>query len=340
MIVILCSHFTFSLSCGTKLGTDAKSESPADVKKRIWQETSRDAADNLRTIREIKIKRSIGRPGSFLISADNNLYISDNKNGGLYKISPDFEVIAELGDNQLLYPTRIREAKDNLFVYDNNGINIFDKDGQLIRTVKSYLKIEDFDLEDEKSFIASLAEPKPDIDPNVVALIDSSGKRVGSMGKTHSFDYPEVEERAFVDIQDSEVYVCYKFDPLFEIYDLKSKALLQSFNIGASIFPRLIELKQDKKFINPEPGSYKIPKFVAGIRVVSKKIFVLLHTPNPQIVEFTQGGTEVGRYISSETEVLDYFGFDVRLTRDTKQFFVGTIDYSSKPSLVVYEDEL
>lgn len=170
-------------------------------------------------------------------------------------------------------------------------------------------------------------------------MLDSSGKRVDSIGKTHSFDFPEIENKAFVEIKDGKIFVCYKFNPLLEIYDLKSKTLLHSFNFSSSIFPDLIELKRDKKFINPEPGRYLMPKFVAGVSVVGSSVFVLLHTPNPQIIEFTEAGKEIGRYIASETEALDYFGFSVRLTKDTKQFFVGAIDYSNKPSLVVYEQE-
>lgn len=329
-----------SSSCGLEIGTRAKSESVVDIKKKIWQETPQDLAGSLKKIRDLKIPRHIGRPASFLVSTDSNLYISDNKYGGLFKVSPEFESITELGENYLLNPTAIREANEKLFLYDNSGINVFQKDGRLIQTVKSYLRIEDFALLDDKAYIASLAEVKTDIDANFVALIDSAGKRLGSMGKAHSFDYPEVEERAFIGIQDGQVYIVYKYEPLFEIYDLKSKALLQSIKINASIFPRLLELKQDKEFMNPEPGRYRIPKFVAGIRIFKDRIFILLHTPNPQIVEFTSDGKEVTRYLSSETEALDYFGFDIQLTGDKKQFFVGAIDYASKPSLVVYEENL
>lgn len=311
-----------------------------DIENRIWEQTPRDAARELRTIIDFKIGQHIriSRPASFLISVDHNLYIVDNNGGKLFKVTPDFLSITELGINQLSYPTMIREARNELHVYDNYGINIIRKDGQLIRIVKSYLKIEDFDIIDEKTYIVSLAELKRDIDPNFVALIDWSGKRIDSMGEIHSFEYPNIENRAFLHIQDGKVYVCYKFDPLFEIYDLRSKALLHSFNINASIFPRLVELKQDKKFVNPEPGIFKIPRFVAGFRIVQDKIFILLHTPNPEIVEFTLDGKEVRRFISSGTKVLDYFGFDVLVTDDVPEFFVGTIDYSSKPSLVVYEE--
>jgi hypothetical protein len=342
-ILIVISSAVLAVSCGRfslETGKPTKSESVIVVKKRLWQESSLDAATSLTTTRDFKMKKGmpVGRPASFIISADNNAYVSDNSDGKLFRIAPDFTSIDELGDLDLKYPTTIRENKDKLFVYDNNGINIVRKDGQLIGTVKSFLKIEDFDLVNENSYLVGLAEPKPEVDVNLVALLDSSGKQIDSIGKAHFLSYPQIENRAFVQIEGGQAYLCYKFAPLCEIYDLKSKTLVRSFDISSSIFPRLVELKEDKQFVNPEPGKYKLPKFVAGIRIIRDRIFVLLHTPNPEIVEFTQSGEEVGRYISSETEALDYFGFDVRLTKETKQFFVGAIDYSSRPSLVVYEE--
>lgn len=158
--LVIISFTVLAFSCRPLSYEADRSESVVDMKKRLWLATPRDVASKLRTINTSKLKQSIpvGRPASFLISADSNLYISDNAYGRLFKVSPDFQSITEFGIPHLLNPTTIREANDKLFVYDDNGINIFQKDGQLINVVKPYLKVEDFDLIDENSYVVSLAE--------------------------------------------------------------------------------------------------------------------------------------------------------------------------------------
>jgi hypothetical protein len=321
-------------------GSGDKPESLADIKKRLWLQSPPDPAAPLRTVLnfEINKKLQIGRPVSFLISQDDSLYVNDNINGKLFRISPDLGTITEFGTTPLSSPTRIREFDTNLFVYDNHGINVINNDGQFVKTIKPFLKIEDFDLLDAESFVVSLAERKIDNGGSYFAMLDSAGKRRDSIGKLHVSDYPDIENRVFLEARAGKLYVGYKYEPVFEIYDLKDKALLHTFRISSNIFPHLLTLKHEKEFANPEPGIFRIAKFIAGFKVVQDKLYVLLHTPNPEIVEYTLDGKEVQRYLSKETQALDYFGFDVRLSDDTKQFFVGAIDYSSNPSIVVYEE--
>lgn len=340
-ILTVISFFVCALSCiPFKANSLKKSESLADIKKKLWQQTPRDQATNLKTVLNFNLKKHIpgARPASFLASNNNNIYINDNTNGKLFTVSPDFQSINELGTYQLAYPTRIRELNDNLFVYDNKGINLFDKDGQFIKTINPFLKIQDFALISEDVYIASLADLKLDVDPNLIAVLNSNGKRIDSVGKAHFFDYSKTENKTFLEIQGGKVYVFYIYHPLFEVYDLKDKRLLQSVNINASIFHGLMELRKDKDFTNPEPAILNISKLIAGVKIFQDKVYVLLHTPNPEIVEFTLDGKEVQRYLSRETQSLDYFGLDIRLNNDTKQFFVGIIDYSSEPSIMVYEE--
>lgn len=321
------------------IGTD-KAESLADIKKRLWLQSPPDSAASLRTILnfEINKKLPIGRPVSFVISDDDALYVNDNINGKLFKIAPDFETIIEFGTTPLSSPTRIREFDAKLFVYDNRGINVFNNDGQFLRTIKPFLKLEDFDLLDAESYVVNLAERKIDNGGSYFAILDAAGKRQDSIGKLHVADYPDIENRVFLEARAGKLYVGYKYEPAFEIYDLKDKTLLHTFRISSNIFPPLLALKQEKEFAHPEPGIFRIGKFIAGFKVVQDKLYVLLHTPNPEIVEFTLDGKEVQRFISKETQALDYFGFDVRLNNDTKRFFVGAIDYSGNPSIVVYEE--
>jgi hypothetical protein len=340
-LLIAVAAIILTSSCGyinRTAGAGENSESLADIKKKLWRNAPRDAARDLSKVRVLEIKDgvSIERPASFVVSADNSIYIDDNAHGKVFKVSPDMRSTSDLGVSGLINPVRIREFNDKLFIYDNSGINIFEKNGQLVRTIKPFLKIEDFDLLDEENSVISLAALKPD-DTSVYALLNSAGKRTDSIGQIRPSQYPEVENKSYLEARDGKLYTCYKYEPVCEIYDLKTKALLKTFSLRSSVFPQLIELKKDRKFVNPEPGVYKVSKFVGALKIAENKLYVLLHTPNPEIAEFTLDGEEVQRYRSNETMAIDFFGLDVRVNNGTKQFFVGAYDYSSNPSIAVFE---
>lgn len=347
IIVAVISFAAFAASCqtGKSLNTGTKDESVADVKRQIWERTPRNRTVNLDKTKDFPLQKhvSIGYPSSFVLSNDGIIYLNDNTYGKIFKLPVDLSSIVEFGPVRLSRPTVIKEDGNYLFVSDENGINLFNPAGQAVKTVKPFLRIEDFDILDGDSYVVSLADAKLDIGPNSVAILNSSGKRLDSLVDSadgRSPSYPDIENKAFVEVYDGKLYVCYKYDPVCEIYELRTKERIASFKINDVIFPALVELKKDTAFVNPEPGKFKIPKFIVGFRIHKDKIFVLLHTPSPEVVEFSLDGKEINRHISSETQVLDYFGFDIRLVNDTKQFFVGTIDFSSNPSLVVYEEKL
>lgn len=330
-----------SSSCGYINRTaDAgeNSESIADIKKKLWQNTPRDAARDLSKVRSLEMKDSVAieRPASFVVSADNSIYIDDNAHGKVYKISPDMRSTSDLGVSGLINPVRIRELNDKLFIYDNSGINVFEKSGQLVRTIKPFLKVEDFDLLDEETSVISLASLKRD-DTSVYALLNSAGKRTDSIGQLRPSEYPEVDNKTYLEARDGKLFTCYKYEPVCEIYDLKTRSLLKTFPLRSSVFPQLVELKKDRNFVNPQPGIFKVSKFVGGLKIAQNKLYVLLHIPNPEIVEFSLDGEEVQRYRSNETMSIEFFGLDVRVNNGTKQFFVGAFDYSSNPSITVFE---
>ena len=53
------------------------------------------------------------------------------------------------------------------------------------------------------------------------------------------------------------------------------------------------------------------------------RIFVLLHLPQVEIVEFDFLGNEKNRFRSSESNVLGYFGLGIQNERGVLKFYVG-----------------
>ena len=58
--------------------------------------------------------------------------------------------------------------------------------------------------------------------------------------------------------------------------------------------------------------------------MIDDRIFVLLHLPQVEIVEFDFLGNEKNRFRSPEvTNVLDYFGLGIQNERGVRKFYVG-----------------
>jgi hypothetical protein len=83
-------------------------------------------------------------------------------------------------------------------------------------------------------------------------------------------------------------------------------------------------LSKDESFTNPSASTVKLPRYVAGIAAVDDHIFVLLHLPQVEIVEFDFLGNEKNRFRSSEvSKVLNYFGLGIQNERGVLKFYVG-----------------
>ncbi len=343
-VVIAATLFgTLFVSCRSSQSSSPAEVTVVDVKQEIWERTKRNRVANVDKVREIKLKSAIAisRPTSFAIDADGTIFLNDNYNGKLLKLSSDFNSISDVSSVKLSRPLLVKTSEGRVFVYDESGINIFDTDGQIVETIKPFLRIEDIAVVSKDRYIVTLSEIKADVDPNHIAILDSQGKRNASFGtaaQTRSVKYPQIENKAYLEVRGEKVFVCYKYEPVCEIYEFGSMNLITSFRISDVSFPALFELKKDSSFVNPEPGKFRVPKFVAGFKVYEKQIFVLLDTPSPEIVEFDLLGKEVNRYVTSDSQIISYFGFDIQLIGNTKHFFVGATDGSNSPSLAVYRD--
>jgi hypothetical protein len=344
LVLILIVVASFSCyTIGAKLNKGR--ESLVAVKWRLTEANPLDEATPLKTIVNYNLKKqySLGYPSSFTISQDTNLYLVDNKSSSIFKVSSDFQrfeqfVKKDVNGLSLQSPFQIKELNNSLYISDNEGLKIFNKNGNLEKTIKPYFGITEFAIENNGQYLVNRSPYEVQDDSPLILKLDSNGKKIDTIGKISSIQYNGIENQVFLETSELFTIVAYKYKPLIEIYDTKTKERLKSFNIKASIFDELVALKQNNEFVNPEPGQYKIPKFIAGSKVFKDKLYLLLHLPYPEIIEFTLNGEEIQRYRSKEVRANDYFGFDIRLINGTTQFVVGAFDLSQKPSILVFEE--
>ena len=76
-------------------------------------------------------------------------------------------------------------------------------------------------------------------------------------------------------------------------------------------------------FTHPGPNRYRLPTYVSGARVVGNRLMVLLDLPQPEIVEMSLMGKELGRYQGQVPfTTMGYRGFDVQLSGSTYRFWL------------------
>lgn len=336
--VCLCCSFN-----DVKTGNRAVTIS--DIKWSLSQSKELDGAESLKTVLSYDLRKqySLGYPASFVISNDNNIYLVDNKNSAVFKVSADFQTFEQFikskNDSGFLeYPNQIKEFDNSIYINDNGGIRIVNKEGALQRTIQPQLGLNDFALKTGEEFLINPLYSINDKELPLILKLDSQGKKSGTIGQMQPTEYHGLENNVLLVTADSTLIVGYKQLPLIELYDLTTNKLIKSIKVKEAIFDDLEHLKSNKALINPEPGKYRLPKYIAGLKLFKERIYVLLHLPYTEIIEFTLTGEIVQRYRSKESRIIDYFGFDIRLLNSTKQFFVGEFDLSHTPSMMVFEE--
>lgn len=268
-------------------------------------------------------------PASLAASADGGVYLADNNGHAIHyrrANEPHADALPiQSGGGKLLFPTTVREHGGNLFVSDNEGIKVFGRDGKFQRLLRTYYGIFDFVVARDGSIYASVTYNAPkDSDPLIVKL-DATGKRVGDLGRRRTVpQYRGLDERVYLHLTDELLIAAYKHRPVVQVYNLSDGALAREFNVSHPAFAPLDEIYNKGVAAGSSSTKTFIPRYIAGVSASGGRLFVLLHLPRPEIVELDLQGRETNRYRNDEvSNVIDYFGFDVRAAGDRPLFYTG-----------------
>jgi hypothetical protein len=300
------------------------------IKDRILQESTDPRAEILTIERQTDYK--LGGNGPFVYpvslaaSDDSGVYISDNNAHAILVLPPQSESVAALptqGAAKLVWPNTIQIWKNSVFVSDNDGIKILNRDGSFQRLLKTYYGINDFTVGvDGKIYVNPRFRTHKASNP-LIAQIDSKGTRVKAFGErlNHS-NYGDLDDLAYLCASPDFIVAVFKHRPIVYVYSLKGEFLRQ-FSLNHRVFESLAALTEDETFIHPGPSTFRLPSYIAGARLVGNRLLVLLHLPQPEILELNLNGDELHRYQGSTSfRVRNYRGFDARLSGDTYHFWV------------------
>lgn len=283
--------------------------------------------------KELSIKKDEGarfiHPSSMVTDKDGNILIADNMGHAidLYSAKTNETTVlpTPTGEGALRFPYTVRKAQQKIYVTDDEGIKIFKESGQYEKLLRTHYSMWDFVLGNDGSIYANTAYKGPTESDGLIVKLNPNGERVSSFGRRfNQSQYKGIDDQTFMEGSWPLLFVAFRHRPLVQIYDLTKEKLVREFTIQHPVFSRLEALSKDKSFTNPSPSTVVLPRYIAGIAVADDRIFVLLHLPQVEIVEFDFLGNEKNRFRSSEvSNVLNYFGFGIQNERGVRKFYVG-----------------
>jgi len=326
---ITCWGCTKSVANNPAAATPSKGD--FEIKQAALKELPPTSAVSLKQEHSIK-KGEEGRliyPSSMVTDKNGNILIADNNGHAIDLYSVKTNEIGVLptptGEGALRFPFRVRKAQQKIYVVDDQGIKIFKENGQYERLLRTHLSVWDFVLGKDGSIYANTAQKALTESDGLIVKLNTNGERVSSFGRRLSQpQYNGMDDRVFLESSWPLLFVAFKHRPQVAVYDLTTEKLVREFSIQHPVFSRLEALSKDESFTNPSASTVMLPRYVAGITALADRIFVLLHLPQVEIVEFDFLGNEKNRFRSSEvSNVLNYFGLGIQNKRGVLKFYVG-----------------
>lgn len=341
LAAVICA-FGFA-GCGSKSamlkGATASPSLPPEIeiKERLLRE-SPVAVSNRMSV-ERSLRRGDGgafiHPASLVSNGEGGVFISDNNGHNIFYCPPDASVAAPLpeqeGMGKLHFPNTIYLRKGEIFVTDNDGIKIYGQEGSFQRLIRTYYGLFNFVVSDDNRIYANvyLKEPR-DSDPLIVEM-DGEGRKLRGFGRRLNLPgYNSAADHAYLVTSGNHLLAAFKHRPILQVFDRQAGTLINEVKIDHKIFDGLA-----RESAGTDAGRKSLPRYVAGMSVVGNSVFVLLHLPRVEIVEFDLQGKERARYHCDELPTItNYFGFDAHSKDDGYVFTIGIMDSRWLPSLV------
>ena len=270
-------------------------------------------------------------PVAISYSSAGDLYISDNNGQTIHRWASNRYgadvFLAKNAAGLLEFPNDVQSVGDRVYISDNAGIKIFSVDGRFERLIRTYYAIFSFVITTRNTILINPIIRNADSQDPLIVELDADGKRIRGFGSRQD----EVRQngfnnRAFLAVAGSKLFVAFKYRQTIEVYDIDSGRLQNVINIEHPVLQNLRDsnVAQSSSIVSERLVS---PRYVAGVRAVRNKIFVCLHLPNPEILEFDQNGRAVAHFrVPAETPAIDIFGFDARDATHNISIAIGVLE--------------
>jgi len=329
--------------CGSKSAAVGAGSAPAplppeiEIKERLLRGSPVGVDNRLSVGRHLR--RGEGgafiHPASLFSTEDGGIYVSDNNGHSIFYSPPDGSTAVPLrqqeGVGRLSFPNTIYLRKGQIFVTDNDGLKIYGQDGSFRQLIRTYYGVFSFVVSDDDRIYANayLNAPK-DSDPLIVEM-DGKGRKLRGLGRRLNLPgYNGAADHAYLATTGNLLFAALKHRPALQMFDRRGGTLINEVKIDHAIFERL-----PGELSGTDAGKTALPRYIAGVSLADDSVFVLLHLPRLEIVEFNlQGGERARYYCDDLPTIANYFGFAARSGADGYVFTVGVQDPRWLPSIV------
>ncbi|HKQ05715.1 MAG TPA: hypothetical protein VJ464_11320 [Blastocatellia bacterium] len=305
---------------------------PEQLIKQGEYDISLSPARELAVIRRVQLRTggesSVKSPISVASAGEKGLLICDNNGHAVQMVPSDSDQVVPLipreNEKPLVWPFSMRVWKKSIYVSDNEGIKVYDQEGLFQRLLRAYYQINDFEIgADGTIYIAPVFRVFKPSNPLLVRL-DQEGKRVDQFGvRLNRAEHRGLDDNAYIAAGDNLIVTAFHYRPLVQFYGAGGK-LMRQIIIDHPIFSRLRPLEQDSAFTHPAESKYRLPAYIAGLKLLNDRVLILLDLPKPEVVELNLRGEEVARYRGEAMPgITDYRGFEAEAVGD--QYRISTI---------------
>jgi hypothetical protein len=332
--------FMFLSGCETvRQGEQITLPTETQIKISLLQKITKVSNNSVQLSEVSAIPFAIGEYPIDFVLHENDVFVAENNKGKIYQINIENKEVNDFSANlesrkNLSFPTSIRYFNDKFWVFDNEGLKTFDKEGRKLNLVKVFSSVTHFEISQNETIYANSLTNKSQSSRALIYKINKHGEITGSIGKKES---KETDEEAYISLTENLIVSAFRNRPVIHIYDKGSEILVKELNISHPIFAELEKSVANLKEAYKKEGKIFLPRYFAGIKTFRDRLFILLSLPHLEIVELDLQGNELQRYYAKNAEMnLDYFGFDVRSVGEQRQFIVGTMTGINTPNLKLF----
>ncbi|HSR50388.1 MAG TPA: hypothetical protein VLV83_06135 [Acidobacteriota bacterium] len=211
-------------------------------------------------------------------------------------------------------PSNIEVLDDGVLVDAGGSLLHLDPEGIPGKAFHTFLDI--FDLvtaPGEQIWINPDLTPIPS-ERALLLRLNRLGQRTGKAGRRSQDDkWKGLLDRVFLAAGPGRIAAVHAIMPQLRIFDSSTGRELARTRIDHPSFAFMAQA-YDWPYYDRSKRSLRAPRYTAGAAALDDRLYVLLHLPDPEIIEFSWEGEELRRWRLRDLgfQAFDYGGFDVR----------------------------
>lgn len=236
-------------------------------------------------------------------------------------------------------PSNIEVLPDGLLVDLAGRIQFLDQEGRLGPSFSAFLDIYDLEVASAgEVWISANLTPLPS-ERALLLRLDRFGRRTGAAGaRSAESQWRGMLDNVFLAAAADHLAAAHARLPLLRIFDARTGREAASADLAHPAFSYLAEAF-DWPYHDEANQSLLSPRYAAGAAGLEDRLYVLLHLPHVEIIEFSWEGRELRRWRLNDLgfDVFDYSGFDVRRSPQGLRWVTSVVHQYQKEGTAVFQ---